>query len=81
MSAVTNTETKLGHIITQLKHPLPAVRYNAALALGEMSDPDAVTFLFDALEQDHSQRVRKAAATSLAKLGVNIEEIGFMCTN
>lgn len=81
MSAVTNTQTKFSHIITQLKHPLPAVRYNAALALGEMHDPDAVTFLFDTLEQDHSQRVRKAAAISLAKLGVSIEEIEFMCTN
>ena len=43
------------------------VRYNAALALGEIGDRAAVAPLIEALKDRESQ-VRKAAATSLVKL-------------
>lgn len=65
---------KLENIVTQLNHPLPAIRYNAARALGELRDVNAVDYLVDTLTSDESESVRRAAADALVLLGVEYSQ-------
>jgi HEAT repeat protein len=67
---------KLEYLITQLRHILPTMRYNAARALGELGDSAAVDVLLATVKSDPSQAVREAARIALADLGVDVAENG-----
>ncbi len=67
---------KFDYLVTQLRHMLPTMRFNAARALGELNDPRAIDILWAALNNDPSPAVRRAAKFALADLGVDIAEQG-----
>ncbi len=66
MSAV-----RLDYLKTQLKHPLPTVRYNAVRALGEVDAEETIELLIEVFHTDISQGVRDAAALVLQEKGVD----------
>ncbi len=55
-------------LITALQDPMVAVRRNAAAALGQRADSDAVVALSRALRSDADAGVRKAAAQALGEI-------------
>lgn len=55
-------------VIAMLNHPMPAVRFEATRAAGELEIKDAVERLTELLE-DTSYDIRMAAAWSLSKIG------------
>ncbi|MHA2504622.1 MAG: HEAT repeat domain-containing protein, partial [Candidatus Kariarchaeaceae archaeon] len=58
-----------------LNDPEPAVRMNAAFALGELRFSKAKTALMQAIADDGSEWVRGHAASSLTKLNVDFKDI------
>ena len=56
-------------LVNALRHASPRIRRAAAVALGTMAVPQALTFLARALEGDEDPRVREAAAESLGHIG------------
>lgn len=57
-------------LISALKSKDPTVQYDAAEALGDLRDPQAVESLADALKDDELSGVRWKAAEALSKIGV-----------
>ncbi len=55
-------------LVDALQHASPRIRRAAAVALGTMAVPQALTFLARALEGDEDPRVREAAAESLGHI-------------
>ena len=66
MSAV-----RLDYLKTQLKHPLPTVRFNAVRALGEVEAEETIDLLIEVYNTDISQGVRDAAAIVLQEKGID----------
>lgn len=62
---------RLDYLKSQLKHPLPTVRYNAVRALGELEAEETIELLIDVFNTDISQGVRDAAALVLDEKGID----------
>ena len=74
--AAAQRGNRTGFLVERLKYPPKSgvsddfrVRTNAALALGQTNDDDAVAPLCTALESDPSESVRQAVAAALGRLG------------
>lgn len=62
---------RLDYLKSQLKHPLPTVRYDAVRALGELEAEETIELLIDVFNTDISQGVRDAAALVLDEKGID----------
>ncbi|NDJ86068.1 MAG: HEAT repeat domain-containing protein [Chloroflexi bacterium] len=71
---------KFNYLVAQLRHILPSMRFNAARALGELGDPQAIDILLATMKNDASPAVRRAAAIALSDLGVDVAEYGYSDT-
>jgi HEAT repeat protein len=65
------SSVRLDYLKSQLKHPLPTVRFNAVRSLGELDTEETIELLIDVLNTDISQGVRDAAALVLHEKGLD----------
>ena len=63
------SNVRLDYIKTQLKHPLPTIRYGAVRSLVEDFTPEVLPLLREVARTDVSEGVRSAAIEMLAEFG------------
>jgi len=69
LSTLSETSMALSHAVQKLKNGNPAIRMDAAKALGEAKDPEAISALVTALKKDKDGDVRAAVEDALVKIG------------